>query len=165
MALSDSLSAELGHEASNTKKMLERVLIGHFDWKPHEKSFTLGRLATHVAELPSWAGYIVKADEFNLASRDYSKPNTAGSSSELMNLFEEHLAKAKEDLQDVSDETMMQNWTLKSGEQVFFTMPRIVVIRNMVLNHIVHHRAQLGVYLRLLDIPVPGMYGPTADEK
>ncbi len=164
MALNHSLSAELEQEGANTRKMLERVPAEHFDWKPHEKSFSLGRLATHVAELPSWVGYTVKADELDFGTMDYKAP-TINNSSDLMQLFEENLAKAKEDLRDVSDETLMKNWTLRNKDNVYFTMPKIAVLRSMVLNHIVHHRAQLSVYLRLLNIPVPGMYGPTADER
>ena len=164
MAINHSFSAELEHEGSNTRKMLERVPAEHFNWKPHEKSYSLGILATHIAELPTWVGYTLEADELDFATMNYKAP-AVSSSSDLMKLFEENLAEAKEDLNDVPDETFMKNWALRNGGQIYFTMPKIAVLRNMVFNHIVHHRAQLGVYLRLLDIPVPGMYGPTADEK
>ena len=164
MPLNQSFSAELEQESANTKKMLERVPEEHFSWKPHEKSYTLGVLATHIAELPSWVGYTVKADELDFGSMDYKSP-VINSSSDLMKLFEENLAQAKEDLKEVSDEDIMKNWSLRNKEQLYFTMPKVVVLRSMVMNHIIHHRAQLGVYLRLLDVPVPGMYGPTADDK
>ena len=164
MSLSQTFLAELQHEASNTKKILERVPTDHFDWKPHEKSFSLGRLAAHVTELPSWIDYTVNADELDFATMNYTPPKVT-SSSELMQSFEDHIAKAKAVLQqDITDEDLLKNWTLRSGDKVFMTMPKVTVLRSIVFNHIVHHRAQLGVYLRLLDIPVPGIYGPTADE-
>lgn len=164
MPLQHSLLAELDHEGSNTRRMLSRVPVEHFTWKPHAKSFTLGRLVTHIAEIPTWVTRIVKEDELNLATLDY-KAQVMQNTSELMKLFEENLAKAKEDIKEVPDETFMKHWTLRSNDKVYFTIPKISVMRDIVLNHIVHHRAQLSVYLRLLDIPVPAIYGPTADEQ
>ena len=164
MPINETLLTELEHEASSTKKMLERVPAEKFDWKPHEKSFSLGRLAAHVAELHSWVGFTVNHDELDLATMNY-KPAEVHTSSDLMKLFEDQLSQAKQDIQNVSDETMMKAWTLRNKDQVYFSMPKIAVLRSMVVKHIVHHRAQLSVYLRLLDIPVPGMYGPTADER
>ena len=164
MSISQTLSAELEQEASNSRKMLSKLPAEHFTWKPHEKSFALGHLAAHVAELPTWVGLTVKADELDFATMNYKTP-VVSTSEELMKLFEENLSKAKEDLQGITDETMMKNWSLRNKDHIFFTMPKMAVVRSMVLNHIIHHRAQLGVYLRLLNIAVPGMYGPTADEK
>ena len=164
MALSESLSAELMQESNGTRKILQSVTDEHFDWKPHAKSFTLGTLASHLAELPSYVTYIIQNDELDFAKMDYKAPDVHDSAG-LMQFFDETIAKAKENLSNVSDETLMKNWTLRTGDHVIMTLPKAAVLRTMVMNHIVHHRAQLGVYLRLLDIPVPGVYGPTADEK
>jgi uncharacterized damage-inducible protein DinB len=164
MSLNHAFSSELQQEGASTKKMLERVPAEHFSWKPHEKSYSLGVLATHIAELPTWVGYTLKADELDFLTMNYT-PSEVNTSADLMKLFEKNLEQAKEDFKDTADEKFMENWTLRRGEQVYFTMPKIAVLRSFVLNHIIHHRAQLSVYLRLLDIPVPGMYGPTADEK
>ena len=163
MALNQSLLQELEQESLNTRKMLQRVPEEYFGWKPHEKSNTLGRLASHVAELPHWLSRALNYDEYDLADANH-KPANAATSSELMQIFEDKLAKAKEDLQKASDDVFMQRWKLLREEHVLFEMPKIAVIRSMTLNHIIHHRAQLSVYLRLLNVPVPGMYGPTADE-
>ena len=165
MPLSQILFSELKHEAANTRKVLERVPTEHFDWKPHEKSSSLGRLAAHIAQLTSWLDLIVNAEELDFATRNYIPPKVTNST-ELLQSFEDHIEKAKAVLQNnITDEDLMEKWTLKDGEKVFFTLPKIFALRSMVFNHIVHHRAQLGVYLRLLDIPVPSIYGPTADEQ
>ena len=164
MPLNQSLLQELEQESINTRKMLQRVPEEHFGWKPHEKSNTLGRLASHVAEITHWVSRALAVDEYDLAEVNF-KPANAATSSELMQIFEDKLAKAKEDLQNATDDVFMQNWKLRRGEQVMFELPKIAVIRSIALNHIIHHRAQLSVYLRLLDVPVPGMYGPTADER
>lgn len=163
MSTNASFIAELEQEGASTRKILSRVPAAQFSWKPHEKSYTLGVLASHIAELPTWVGYTLKEDELDFAKMNYVRPQVNDEAG-LMKLFEENLANAKADLADATDEEFMKNWTLRNGEQIFFTMPKIAVLRSMVFNHIVHHRAQLGVYIRLLDIPVPAIYGPTADE-
>ena len=164
MTISGILLGELEHEAMSTRKMLERVPTEHLNWKPHEKSYSLSGLASHIAEIHTWVGYTIKQDELDFGKFDY-KPFKATTTKELLAAFDKNVADAKADLKDVTDEAIRESWTLKNNDQVYFTMPKIAVLRTMVVKHIVHHRGQLSVYLRLLDIPVPGMYGPTADER
>ena len=161
--LNQSFIAELNHEAASTKRIMERVPEGKFDWKPHEKSMTLGRLAAHVAELPGFLNSILTMDEIDFAKGHY-KRSLATTPEELMNVFQQKLNEVIQTLQNTSDEKMQANFTLRNGDRFFGTMPRMVAIRLMALNHIIHHRGQIAVYLRLLDIPVPGLYGPSADE-
>jgi uncharacterized damage-inducible protein DinB len=163
MSLNQPLLAELAQEAATTRRMLERVPAAHIHWQPHAKSMTLGRLATHIAELPSWMTMTLQTTYLDFAESEW-KPRVFTTSEALVAHFEEVLAEATGALQAASDEDLLVPWSMRQGEQVFFTMPRIQVIRNMVLNHLYHHRGQLSVYLRLLDVPVPGSYGPTADE-
>jgi uncharacterized damage-inducible protein DinB len=163
MQLNQPLLAEFKHEASNTRKMLERVPAESFSWKPHEKSMSLLRLAEHVSELPDWLTFTVKQDELNLAEMKRSTDNFA-TTGDLLSAFDEKLARGVQALESASNENLMQNWKLRMGEHVIFDMPRIQVVRSMVFNHIIHHRGQLSVYLRLLGVPVPGMYGPSADD-
>jgi uncharacterized damage-inducible protein DinB len=161
--LNQSFIAELKHEAASSKRMLERVPDGKFDWKPHEKSMTLGRLASHVAELPGFLHSILTMDDFDFAKGHYkaSHPKTR---EELLNVFQQKLDEVVQTLENTSDEKMQANFTLRNGERVIVTIPRMIAVRTMALNHIIHHRGQIAVYLRLLDIPVPGLYGPSADE-
>jgi len=161
--LSQSFIAELKHEAASTKRILERVPEGKFDWKPHEKSMTLGRLASHVAELPEFLNSILTIDDFDFAKGHY-KVSVAKTPEELLKIFQEKLDEVVQTLQNTSDEKMQANFTVRNGDHVLVTIPRMVAVRSMALNHIIHHRGQIAVYLRLLDIPVPGMYGPSADE-
>ncbi|MEX2048304.1 MAG: DinB family protein [Gemmatimonadota bacterium] len=150
MSIAQSLLGEWDHEVQNTKKMLDAVPDGAEDFKPHEKSLPLGRLASHVAE-------------FDWATFGYKPPSWPGSAKNAASYLEKAAA-AREILAATSDEEMMKPWTMRNGDQVFFTMPKVAVLRNFVFNHIVHHRAQLGVYLRMQGVKVPGMYGPSADE-
>lgn len=163
MPLNESFIAELQNEAKGTKKMLERVPADKFGWKPHEKSMTLGRLAGHVAELNSWIEATIKHDELDFAKIDY-KPPVLETNEQLVNLFEKYYAQGLEALKNADDKTLTENWTMRQGEKIYFTQPKTAVLRGFVFNHLIHHRAQLGVYLRLLDIPVPQTMGPTADE-
>jgi uncharacterized damage-inducible protein DinB len=158
-----ALISELEHEAAVTRKLLERVPADKFDWKPHEKSMTMGRLATHVAEMHGWTKPTVQDPELDFAKMDY-KPFEPETTEELVAHLDKNLNEALEVLRDASDESWMEDWSLRNGEQIYFTMPKIAVMRSMVLSHIIHHRGQLSVYLRLNDIPVPAMYGPSADE-
>ena len=162
--LNQSLISELKQEARSTKRILERVPADKFDWKPHEKSMTLGRLASHVAELPSFLNGILTIDDFDFAKGHYqaSHPKTP---EELIDVFQEKLDEVIQTLENTSDEKMQADFTLRSGDHVIATMPRLAAARAMAMNHIIHHRGQIAVYLRLLDIPVPGMYGPSADEQ
>ena len=154
---------ELETEASATRKCLERIPESLFDWKPHEKSMTLGRLTSHVAELPGFLNSILTMDDFDFTKGHY-KPSNPKTPEELMNVFQEKLDEVVQTLQNTSDEKMEANFTLRSGDHVIASIPRKIAVRSMALNHIIHHRGQIAVYLRLLDIPVPGMYGPSADE-
>lgn len=158
------LIAELKHEAVNTRKMLERVPGNRLEWRPHEKSMTTGRLATHIADIPIWLDRIINRIEFDFGTAVFTneaKENTEA----ILNLFDERMKEGTDILASANDETLNGLWTSKAGDHVFFQLPRKVCIRNFVHNHIYHHRGQLSVYLRLLDIPVPGMYGPSADEQ
>lgn len=161
--LNQAFIAELKHEAASTKRILERVPEGKFDWKPHEKSMTLGRLTSHVAELPGFLNSILTMDEVDFAKGHY-KPSHANTPEELMSVFQEKIDEVMATLQNTSDEKMNESFTLRSGDHVIATVPRKVAVRSMALNHILHHRGQIAVYLRLLDVPVPGLYGPSADE-
>lgn len=163
MAIKDAFIAELKQEAASTRKLLERVPMDKPDWAPHAKSMKLGNLANHVAELPGWTMVTLDQDELDFAKFEY-KPVIPKTADELVKKFDDQVAKAVECLNRTSDETFMQNWTMRQGEQIFFTLPKAAVLRSFTFNHSYHHRAQLGVYLRLLDIPIPGIYGPTADE-
>jgi uncharacterized damage-inducible protein DinB len=165
MPLKDAFIAELKHESSLSKKMLERVPLDKKEWRPHEKSMTLGRLATHVAEISHWASDIIHIDDFDFI-KDYNfKPRTAASTEEILEIFQANLDAAINDLSVMSDEDFNKTWTVRRGEQVMFQTPKKVAIRGWALSHMIHHRGQLSVYLRLLDVPVPGMYGPSADER
>ena len=162
MGMGQPLAAELKQEAATTRRLLERVPEDKFSWKPHEKSMTLGRLAGHVAELPALLVNALSADEIDFASGDY-KPFNATSVAELLEEFDKNISKGVELLNDSADERMFEKWRMRRGEQVMFELPRVAVVRGVVLNHVIHHRGQLSVYLRLLDVPLPSIYGPTAD--
>ena len=162
MPLKDALIAELKFESASTKKMLDRVPMDKKDWKPHEKSMTLGKLAAHVADIPHWISDIIHIDEFDFTQ--HYKPMPAESKEELMSLYQEKLDKAIADLEAMKDDDFKKMWVVKQGGQVYFNMPKVVAVRGWGFSHMIHHRGQLSVYLRLLGIPVPGMYGPTADE-
>jgi uncharacterized damage-inducible protein DinB len=163
MSLCEPLAAELQHEAATTRRLLERVPEDKFAWKPHEKSMPLGRLAGHIAELPSLIAPALTQDELDFAAGNY-QPFNPSSVAELLEKFDRNVAAAAELLQQQSDERMNEKWRLRSGDTVIFELPRAGVVRTMALNHIVHHRGQLSVYLRLLDVPLPSIYGPSADE-
>jgi uncharacterized damage-inducible protein DinB len=161
--LASAFLSELENEAKVTRTCLERVPADKFDWKPHEKSMTFGRLATHCAEMFGWTKETLKSDTLDFAAFDY-KPFEPKSTDELLAFFDDHIAKARAILTETSDETFFTDWTMRNGDQVYFTMPKVAVMRSFVMNHIIHHRGQLSVYLRLNDIPVPSLYGPSADE-
>ena len=164
MPINAALLAELKHESVNTRKMIERVPTGKLDWRPHEKSMTIGRIATHIAETPIWITRTVEADEFDFATANFSRESKE-STEAILQLFDERLAENIKILESASDENLNGLWTLRNGDHVYFRVPRKVNVRNFAFNYIYHHRGQLSVYLRLLDVPVPGMYGPSADER
>ena len=163
MSINQELLGELGYEVISTRKILERIPADKFDWKPHERSLTMGDLANHLTDIFAWYKMTLETDELDFAV-GYA-PVTAQNAEELTNNFDNNVAGAKESLQKAAPEVFAQNWTLRSGEHVIFTLPKTSVLRTFVVNHLVHHRAQLGIYLRLNDIPVPSMYGPSADEQ
>lgn len=163
MKLYEPVLQELLSESKATRKMLEAVPEEKFSWKPHEKSMALGYLASHLADIPNWVTATVETDELDFAASDY-KPVNAKSKAELLKMFDDSMAKAVECLKKASDETLSGNWKMRSGDTVYFDLPKLIVLRNFVLSHSIHHRGQLSVYLRLNDIPLPSVYGPTADE-
>jgi len=164
MAYKDDLITELKLESSLTQKMLERVPLEKKEWQPHEKSFTLGRLATHVAEIPQWISRIINIDDWDFETRGFSR-HVAQTKQELMDIFQDRLNTAVSDLQSLNDADFEKIWIVRRGEQMRRETPKKFAIRSWGFSHLVHHRGQLSVYLRLLDVPVPGMYGPSADEK
>jgi uncharacterized damage-inducible protein DinB len=162
MNISQTLLPEFDQEMAGTRRVLERVPADQFTYKPHEKSFEFGKLATHVAQLPGWAIVALTTDELDLSLPfEQPKPQTT---EELVAFFDQNVTQARQAIESAKDETFSQKWTLRMGDREIFTMPKIAVYRGMVMNHIIHHRAQLTVYMRLNNIPVPGLYGPSADE-
>lgn len=164
MNLADTFLMELNHEAAGARKAIERVPEDKFDWKPHDKSMPAGRLAGHIAEIPGWMTMIVGQDEFVLDPNEFEAFNPK-SRDELLKGFDENLKAGTEALKGVSNEKLMANWKMKTPETTMIDMPRVQVIRAWGLNHLIHHRGQLTVYLRLLGAPVPSLYGPSADEE
>lgn len=163
MSIAQSMLPEFDHEFATLRKILERVPDGKNDFAPHAKSMKMGQLAGHLAELPGWVNATVEQDELDFAKMAY-KPFIPANTAELVAALDKALEKARPALAGTSDADMMKPWTLRQGEQVFFTMPKVAVLRSFVMNHMIHHRAQLGVYLRMNDVPLPGSYGPSADE-
>lgn len=163
MALSKALLPEFDHEMANTRKTLERIPEDKLAWKPHEKSMPLGRLAGHVAELPGFATTTIEKDSLNLSMGEF-KPLIATSRQQVLDAFDKRVAEARAAIAGASDGHLMKPWSLEFNGKTMFSMPRVAVLRSMMLNHIIHHRAQLGVYLRLNNVPVPAIYGPSADE-
>jgi uncharacterized damage-inducible protein DinB len=161
--IASALIAEMEHEAAVTRTCLERVPAEKFDWKPHERSMSFLRLASHVAEMFGWTPPTLQQAELDFAKMEY-KPYEPATTADLVEFLDKNVAEAVDALRNTSDEQFMENWTMRNGETVYFTMPKVAVMRSFVMNHIVHHRGQLSVYLRLNDIAVPSIYGPSADE-
>jgi len=167
MKIAETLLPEFDQEMANTRKTLERVPAAKFSWKPHPKSFEMGSLAAHLANMAQWANLTLTSDSFDYAppgAEPYKTPQFK-STEELVAAFDKAVTDARSALASTDDAAMMAPWSLMAGGNVVMTLPRAAVIRTFVMNHIIHHRAQLGVYLRLNDIPVPALYGPTADEQ
>jgi uncharacterized damage-inducible protein DinB len=166
MSISQSLLPEFDQEMANTRKTLERVPDDKFGWKPHPKSFAMGPLAQHIATMVGWMTDTIDKDSFDVAPPGAApyQPPAINSQAELLATFDEGVAKARAALAGASDEHLMKPWALLNGGKPIMSMPRVVVIRSFVMNHTIHHRAQLGVYLRLNEIAVPSIYGPSADE-
>jgi uncharacterized damage-inducible protein DinB len=163
MSICQTLTVDFEVEVKNTRKLLERVPMddAHRNYRPHPKSMTLDRLATHVAELPGWPKIALESELLEM--QPGFKPHTAASTAELLEIFDKAAEEGRAAIAGATDEAMQKNWTFRYGDIFSMTDPRPNVVRSF-LNHLVHHRAQLGVYLRLNDIPIPGMYGPSADE-
>lgn len=155
--------AEMEQEAKVAREVLSRIPEEKFDWKPHEKSMGFGQLASHVAEMFGWTPPTLMQPELDFANMDY-KPFVPKTNADLLEYFDKNVAEAIDTLRNMTDEGFMEPWTMRNGDQIYFTMPKVVCMRSFVMNHIVHHRGQLSVYLRLNDIPVPSIYGPSADE-
>lgn len=165
MAIKEAFIAELKYETSLTRKILERVPFDKKDWKPHEKSMSIGRLATHIAETLKWISNIRHIDDFDF-TRDFNfARHVSASQEELLTFFQTNLDGALADLSAMSPEDFDKIWTVRRGDMIMFQAPKKVAIRGWGFSHQIHHRGQLSVYLRLLDVPVPGMYGPSADER
>lgn len=164
MKMIDSLIMEFEHEAQTTRKHLERLPSDKLDWRPHQKSFTARGLASHIVDCVSWADSIFNMDELDVDPAAY-KPYRATSVVDLLKTFDDKVADCKQVLAGVADADMMQPWRLKVMGHLRFEKPKAAVFRDFTLSHLIHHRGQLSVYLRLLNVPVPGSYGPTADEQ
>jgi len=162
MSIGQMMLPEFDQEMANTRKMLELVPEDKFDYKPHEKSMALGRLAGHVAEMAAWGATTLNSERLDLTPD--MKPLVPTSRMELLAAFDKGVTEARAAIAAAKDEDMMVTWTLTYAGQTIFSMPRVAVLRGMMMNHIIHHRAQLGVYLRLVEVEIPGMYGPSADE-
>jgi uncharacterized damage-inducible protein DinB len=166
MTIAQSMLGEFDQEMQNTRTTLERVPDDKWGWKPHEKSGTVGWLAAHLATLPGWTAVTLQTEQLDYAPVDgpaYEPPKIENRK-DLLAVLDKNVAEARAALDGASDADMMKGWTLLAGGKTVFTMPRVACIRGMILNHMIHHRAQLTVYFRLLNIPVPALYGPSADE-
>jgi uncharacterized damage-inducible protein DinB len=166
MTIGQSMLSEFDEEMKNTRKMLERVPDDKWGWKPHEKSGTMGWLAGHVGTVPEWIAMTINTEELDYAPVDgpsYEPPKITNRK-ELLAAFDKASAEARAALASVSDQEIVKGWKLLAGGKEIFTLPRVACIRGMCMNHLIHHRAQLTVYFRLVGVPVPGMYGPSADE-
>jgi uncharacterized damage-inducible protein DinB len=166
MAIKDALLPEFDHEMGTTRKLLERTPADRFGWKPHEKSMSLGQLAGHLANIPHWIGPILQQTVFDIATAgEDARPRTPESVAWLVSDFDTKVKAARAGIAGAADAEMLTPWTFKSGGHEVFTLPRIAAIRSFVMNHSIHHRGQFSVYLRMNGVPLPSMYGPTADEQ
>jgi uncharacterized damage-inducible protein DinB len=161
MTISEMLLPEFDQEMASTRKIVDCVPEDKFAWKPHTKSMTLGRLASHVSELAGWAVLVVNQDKLELTPGQ--KPFSAATKAELIGALDKNIADARAAIAGASDEHLGKTWSFIYGGHTVFALPRATVLRNMVMSHMIHHRGQLSVFLRLNDIPIPGMYGPSAD--
>ncbi|MEZ5314142.1 MAG: DinB family protein [Thermoanaerobaculia bacterium] len=163
MTLSAGFLGDYDFEMAGTRRALERVPLERYDWVPHPKSFSLGRLANHLVGLQLWAHATMASRELDLLEPGFERTDYRTNAS-LLAGFDSEVSRARSAIAAASDEEMLAPWTLRRGDQPLFTLPRAAVLKGMVLHHTIHHRGQLTVYLRLLDVPVPGLYGPSADE-
>lgn len=166
MTFSQSLLPEYDREMDGARRTLDRFPDGKGEWRPHPRSMTFGRLASHLAEIPGWALMTIERDSIDIAPVGQPAPQAANFATrkEILALFDKNVPLARAALAGASDEHLMKPWSLMRAGQPIMTMPRVVCLRGFIMNHLIHHRAQLGVYLRLNDIAVPSIYGPSADE-
>ncbi len=166
MAIAEALLPEFDQEAAGVRRTLERVPADKFDWRPHEKSGTMIWLAGHLANLPSWAVLTIEQDTLDLepGGRPMPAPPTPATVEELVATFDRQAAAARAAIAGAADDALVKPWTLLRNGAALMTLPKVAVVRSFVMNHLIHHRAQLGVYLRMNDVPVPSIYGPSADE-
>ena len=162
MNVRESLLPEFDHETTMTRVVLERLPEGAFEWRPHPKSYTLGGLATHLAQIPHWGTSILTKDFYDLATSTTRDPLT--SLKAVLETFDGHVREVRSALVSLTDGQLLQPWALRRAEKIVLSMPRVSALRGFVVRHLVHHRGQMTVYLRLNDVPLPPLYGPTADE-
>lgn len=155
---------EFDHEMATARKHLERIPEGKADWKPHAKSMSLGQLAGHVAGLPAYATMVLSRDSLEVTDLELKAPAIAPTRQAWLEAFDRNVAEARRAIAAAKDEHLSRDWALRAGPKVIFSVPRAGALRGFAMNHMIHHRAQLGVYLRLNDVPVPSTYGPSADE-
>jgi len=163
MTISELLLPEFDQEMKSTRKLLECVPDEKLSYKPHEKSMSVAQLASHITMLPFWAAETINKDTLDLSPDQ--KPFMAASKTDLLNAFDTNVELGRAAISVAGDDHLLKTWTLTSGGKTFLAMPRVNVLRSVVMNHLIHHRAQLGVTLRLTDVAIPGMYGPSADDK
>jgi uncharacterized damage-inducible protein DinB len=166
MSISQALLPEFDQEMASTRKTLERVPEAKFSWKPHDKSGSMIWLASHLADIPSWASMTIQHDELDMSpgGKKMEQPPPPKTTKEMLDRFDKYVKEARAAIAGVSDAELAKPWSLKDNGQILLTMPKAVCLRTWVMNHNIHHRAQLGVYLRLNNIAVPAIYGPSADE-
>jgi uncharacterized damage-inducible protein DinB len=167
MPISAALLPEFDHEMANTRRTLERVPDTAFDWTPHEKSYSMRDLVSHLANLPSWTSVTIEQDSIDMAPADGSEPprtEAVASTAQALETFDANVAAARAIIESASDEKLMETWSLLNAGEVMFAMPKVAVLRSFIMNHMIHHRGQLTVYLRMNDAPLPALYGPSADE-
>ena len=166
MSITQKMIPEYDHEIATTRRLLERVPEDKAHWKPHPKSRSLGELAIHLAQIPSYGRAVLETPELNFnppGGRPHNPP-VFESTAQSLDVFDQNARATRGSMERAPDEGMMETWKLKNGDQTALSLPRIAALRTLMLKHMVHHRGQLSVYLRLLDVPVPPIYGPTADE-
>ncbi len=164
MPVRDTLLPEFDHEMAVTRRVLERVPESELAWKPHEKSFDLAGLAAHLAQIPRWGRAILDRESYDLSSATSRRTDAPGTVRDVLETFDRHVSELRRHLLDKTDAELMAPWALMRGAQLVMSMPRLAALRSFVLHHLIHHRGQLTVYLRMQNVPLPPLYGSTADE-
>ena len=166
MAFTDAFLPEFDFEMAATRRTFERLPDGELGWKPHPKSLALGELATHIAQIPHWVPLVMQQDSLEMQPAGAPAPRAElrRSRADVLAVFDRHVAAARAAIAGAEEARFRETWSLLKGGKTVFRLPRSAALRSFILNHTIHHRAQLGVYLRMLDVPVPSIYGPSADE-